>query len=146
VHDSTAASLPAQAEERDEPPGRYRVTRPGLPLPVPGSRLRERIAAVRSPKWLIAFLVWALAARAVWRETARWLDPPDQAHSSAPLADRRAGAERRIAFERRRVDRREGANDMAAWIGAATERRSGRDRRRKRNRRSRARRRADALV
>jgi hypothetical protein len=35
---------------------------------------------------------------------------------------------------------------MAASIGAATERRSGRDRRRTRNRRSRARRRADVLV
>jgi hypothetical protein len=35
---------------------------------------------------------------------------------------------------------------MAAWIGAATDRRSGVDRRRKRNRRSRARRRVDALV
>jgi hypothetical protein len=115
-------------------------------LPAPGSELRERIAPVRSPKRVIAFLLWALAARTVWRETRRWLNPPKQRRSSSPLADRRAGDDRRIAFERRRADRRQGANDMAASIGAATERRSGRDRRRRRNRRSRARRRADAFV
>jgi hypothetical protein len=101
---------------------------------------------VRSPKRLIAFLLWALAARAVWREATRWLNPPEQARGSAPPADRRTGSERRVAVERRRFDRRQGANDMAASIGAATERRSGRDRRRTRNRRSRARRRADVLV
>jgi hypothetical protein len=101
---------------------------------------------VRSPKRLIAFLLWALAARTVWREATRWLNPPALVRNSAPLADRRAGGERRIAVERRRFDRRQGVNDMAASIGAATERRSGRDRRRKRNRRARARRRADVVV
>jgi hypothetical protein len=115
-------------------------------LPAPGSKLRERIASVRSPKRLIAFLLWALAARTVWRETTRWLNPPEQPRRTAPPADRRAGTERRIALDRRRADRREGTNDIAAAIGAATERRSGKDRRRKRNRRSRARRRVDALV
>jgi hypothetical protein len=101
---------------------------------------------VRSPKRLIAFLLWTVAARTVWREATRWLDPPEQVRTSAPLADRRARPDRRIAFDRRRDDRRQGANDMAASIGAATERRSGRDRRRTRNRRSRHRRRVDALV
>ena len=100
---------------------------------------------MRLPKRLIAFTLWAWTAVVLWRRAARWLNPPQYTPRSGPLGDRRAGSERRMD-DRRRIERRQGANDMAAWIGAATERRSGTDRRRRRNRRARARRRADVLV
>jgi hypothetical protein len=111
-----------------------------------GASDRGRIEpAVRSTKRLIAFLLWAAAAGGIWSKAMRWLQPPRQGPAGAPPADpraerRRSGRDRRWA-ERRSRDRRQGANDMAAWIGAVTERRSGGERRQPADRRTAERRR-----
>jgi hypothetical protein len=94
---------------------------------------------VRSPKRLIGFTLWAAAAAGFWSRAMRWLQPPRQSVTvpptpSVPRDERRTGTERRAA-DRREHDRREGVNGMAAAIGAATERRSGEDRRQPTNRR-----------
>src|SRR5262249_38979405 len=105
---------------------------PGNPWPCRARRFMEESSPVPSPKRFIAFTLWALTAGVLWRKAARWLNPqPEQVARSTPLSDRRERPERRLV-DRRSIDRRQGANDMAAWIGAATERRSGRDRRRRR--------------
>jgi len=107
---------------------------------------RGRIApAVRSTKRVIAFSLWALAAAGVVRKTMDWLQSPERPSMPAlplpPVVERRSGHERRLSA-RRGADRRQGINGMAAWIGAATERRSE-ERRQAADRRSSNRRRTN---
>lgn len=89
----------------------------------------------RSTLWLALGLT-ASVSLTFARGAVRWFATPADGVAAAPPAERRSGHERRLVERRSGADRRQQRSALVERVGAAGERRSGRDRRLGADRRS----------